>query len=372
MTASTPLATRDAALSRRILTTLALVVALDTAFVAVVGLLLAPWLAPLGATVAVALGVQSVPAFVRAAVAAAPVVALFLWLQLRYTRRQTIAAVGARVVGDDEFTDLRGRVTRLCSQGDLTPPTLAVAETPVPNSFTVSGPRESVLVVSTGLLGSLSDEELDAVIAHELAHVKNRDATVMTLATFLPAVTSGEFSPLEALTPRGRSRGAAVAVLGVVAVVLFGLSAAGVGGGLDSLSGLALVVLFSLLFGGIVLGALTAPVASLSGRLSRSREFAADRAAALLTGNPAAVAAAIRRLDAAVSDAPDRDLRRSAGVRVLCFLPHGFATGGADDAEEFSLAVETHPATTERVARLRELAGELERSRDRTGRSDDR
>ncbi|WP_224448472.1 M48 family metalloprotease [Haloprofundus salilacus] len=360
MTARAPLATRDAALTRRILMTLALVVALDAAFVAVVGFLLAPWLAPLGATAAALLGVRSVPPLVRAVVVAVPVVALFLWLQLRYTRRQTLAAANARVVDEEEYTDLRGRVTRLCSQANLPPPTLAVAETPVPNSFTVGGLRESVLVVSTGLLESLSEEELDAVIAHELAHVKNRDATVMTLATFLPAVTSGEFSLLEGLTPRGWSRGATFAALAVVAAILFGLSTADVGS-LGSLSGLVLVALFSLLFGGIVLGALTAPVVSLAGRLSRSREFAADGAAALLTGNPAAVAAAIRRLNSAVPVAPDRDLRRSAGIRGLCFLPHGFETGDDDGGSEgFSLTVETHPAATERVARLRKLARELE------------
>ncbi|WP_224267866.1 M48 family metalloprotease [Haloprofundus salinisoli] len=363
MTRRGSLATRDSELTRRILTTLVLLVALDAAFVAVVGFLLAPWLTPLAAAVAATLGIQSVPPLVRAVAAAVPAVALFLWLQLRYTRRQTLAAADAHLVGDGEYVDPRGRVTRLCSQADLTPPTLAVAETSVPNSFTVGGLRESVLVVSTGLLESLSDEELDAVLAHELAHVKNRDATVMTLATFLPAVTSGEFSLLDGVTPRGWSRGATVAVLGVAAAVLFGLSTAGVAGGLGSLSGLALVALFSLLFGGIVLGVLTAPVVSLAGRLSRSREFAADRAAALMTGNPAAVAAAIRRLDSAVSASPDRDLRRSAGVRGLCFLPHGFETGDVD-SEGFSLAVETHPAATERVARLRELAGELERGDD--------
>ncbi|KTG08830.1 hypothetical protein AUR64_13505 [Haloprofundus marisrubri] len=358
MTTRTPLATRDSELTRRILTTLALVVALDAMLVAVVGFLLAPWLAPFGDAVAAALGVASLPSSVRAVAVAVPVVSLFLWLQLRYTRRQTLTAVDARVVADDEYTDLRGRVTRLSSQADLTPPALAVAETSVPNSFTVGGLRESVLVVSMGLLETLSDEELDAVLAHELAHVKNHDATVMTLATFLPAVTSGQFSLLDAVTPRGVSRGATTVALGVVAAVLFGLSAA-VGGALDSLSGLVLVVLFSLLFGGIVLGVVTTPVVSLAGRLSRSREFAADRAAALSTGNPAAVAAAIRRLDSAVPVAPNRDLRRSAGVRGLCFLPHGFETD-RDEADGFSVTVETHPAATERVARLRELAGELE------------
>jgi heat shock protein HtpX len=302
------------------------------------------------------------------ALVAVATVALAL-IQLKYTRREALEAADARGVSSGEYSDLRSRLQRLAQTAEMTPPDLAVAETETANCFTVGDVRGGTVVVSTGLLDALSDEELDAVLAHELAHLRNRDAAVMTLATFLPALANDDYSLF-----RDRSDSARTVALGLAAIVGYAASTALVAAppfSVASVLAFGAFVAFSVLFGGVALGLLALPVAILSGHLSRYREFAADRAGALLAGNPAAMASALEKLDAGASSRPTVDVRAS-GVRELCFLPHGILrgedeSGGKDGSESevgigddplagLPLDVATHPATEERIARLRELA----------------
>ncbi|MWG33002.1 M48 family metalloprotease [Halomarina oriensis] len=325
--------------------TLAAVLVVDTLAVAVLALLVRPWLAPLGGMLGDALGVSAPPAVAWLAFGL-PALAAFLWVQLRYTRRETLDAVDAEVVGPREHPDLHARITRLAAQADVAVPAVAVAETEMANSFAVGGTRDATVVVSTGLLERLDDAQLDAVLAHELAHVKNRDATVMTLATFLPAVARGEYSLLDAVTPRGVPT--SVSFLAIVAVLGGGaLAAAATGAPGGSLAGAVVLTLFVVLFGGVLLGLAAAPVVYLGERLAHDREFAADRAGALAVGSPAALAGALRALDTDGEPAADA---RSLAVSGLCLLPHGF--GGA--------ATATHPSTADRIERLKLLNTDFE------------
>jgi heat shock protein HtpX len=351
--------TRDGTLTRPILATLLLVLVVDLVFVTVLAFLLTPWLSPVRALV----GLPVWPAIV------VPALAVLVWTQLRYTRRQTLADVGAREVTESEYPKLHARVRRLAAQAHVTEPAVAVTDSDVPNSFTVGGPREAVVVVSEGLLSALDDQQLDAVLAHELAHVKNRDAIVMTLATFLPALIDDDYSLSGDLFGS-----ASVAFwLGVVAVLYF-LAAPVVDArpfGPEYTAVFVGMVGFSVLFGSVALGVLSAPVVVLARRLSRYREFAADRAGALLCGDPTALASALRDLDRSVrvaeseaeSDTPTRDSDPEwhpvgDGVRGLCLLPYGFeAPGRSDDAEPRS-----HPPTEQRIDRLGDLLAELERA----------
>ena len=339
--------TRETDLTARIATTLAVVLALDALFVATVASLLRPWFAPLVPESAPLVGLLALLVPATAAVA---------WAQLRYTRTETLAETDARVVDATERPDLHARLRRLAQSADLAVPRLAVADTDVPNCFTVGGVSEATVVVSTGLLETLSEEELDAVLAHELAHVRNRDATVMTLATFLPALASKEYS----LFSVGSSalRGVALVVAGIVGYAASTTVTGVAPFTVASLVAFAGFVAFTVLFGGVALGALATPVVYLAAALSRDREFVADRAGALITGKPAAMAGALERLDEAVPERPDSDAR-VGGVRELCFLPHGL-TGADEDPEGATvpLSVETHPPTEERIARLRRLAAE--------------
>jgi len=134
-----------------------------------------------------------------------------------------------------------------------------------------------------------------------------------------------------------------------------------------SLLAFAGFVAFTVVFGGAALGVLAIPAIVLAGRLSHLREFAADRAGALLAGDPAAMASALETLDSEAPERPTEDVRAS-GTRELCLLPHGIADRNSDgkkgeaDREDplagLPLDVETHPPTDERVARLRDLAAE--------------
>ncbi|WP_128478863.1 M48 family metalloprotease [Halorussus pelagicus] len=342
-------------LTHRIALTLALVLAADAAFVAVLAYLFRPWLVAV-----VGAGSASWLALVALV---APATLALAWAQLRYTRREALAAADARPVSETEYPDLHARVRRLAQTAGVTPPRVAVAETDVANSFTVGDLRDGTVVVSTGLLDALSESELDAVLAHELAHLQNRDAAVMTLATFLPALANDDYSFVADAPGPVRSL-----ALGVAAIAGYAASTALVGAppfSVASLVAFAGFVGFTVLFGGVALGLLALPVAVLSGYLSRYREFAADRAGALTAGDPAAMASALETLDADAPAHPTEDARAS-GVRELCFLPHGVVAPEESDGEDATedplsglpIEVPTHPATAERVARLRDLAGE--------------
>ncbi len=365
---------RTLGLSSRIALTLALVLAADAAFVAVLAYLFRPWLAVLAGDFAALGGVAESGSgpfgagWLALAALVAPATLALAWAQLKYTRREALAAADARPVSDDERPDLHARVRRLAQTAGVSPPRVALAETDVANSFTVGDLRGGTVVVSTGLLDRLSDDEVDAVLAHELAHLQNRDAAVMTLATFLPALANDDYSlfseaagPLKSLA------------LGVAALVGYAASTALVGApvfSVESLLAFGGFAVFTALFGGVALGLLALPVAVLSGRLSRYREFAADRAGALTAGDPAAMASALATLDADAPATPTEDVRAHS-VRELCFLPHGIVargesgdgTTGQSSATDDPLAglpveVPTHPPTAERIARLRDLAAE--------------
>ncbi len=340
-------------LTRPILLTLTAVLAIDVAFVTLLAFLARPWLAAPADALDLPVGVPTLMVLL-----ATTALVVLVLLQFRYTRREALAEVDAAVVDETERPELHDRLGRLVRQIDVKQPQVAVADTEVPNSFTVGGPDNAVVVVSEGLIETLPDEELDAVLAHELAHIKNLDAAVMTLASFLPALTS-ERSVLAEVAGDGARLGAWVAA----AVVLYPLGAAAIPAPLGSAE--YTVVFLALLgatavLGSVALGLLSAPVLVLSRRLSRFREFTADRAGALTVGDATAMAGALRRLDDSV-DVPRRDHRSvtgTHGVRGLCFMPYGLEDTPADD--EFRIEWRSHPSVEERIDRLTEVAAEIE------------
>jgi heat shock protein HtpX len=336
---------RDRRLRLRMALTLAAVLAVDAVFAVVVASLLYPWLSALqGALAAAGLALPQ-PLWWTLVVGTG--LALVAWAHYGYARSQLLAAVDAAPADAESHPDVHGRLTRLAATIDLEPPDLAVADTDVPNSLAVGRPGDATVVVSEGLLDRLDDDQLDSVLAHELSHVSNRDAAVMTLASFLPAMAADQYNPLTGKRPA--AVGAALVALHAVGAMLLGPV-----GGLASVAGAALLVLFTLLFGGVALGLLAAPVLMLARRLSRDREFVADAAAARISGAPAALATALQELAGEDHDPPDEDVRATPdGVRGMCLLPYGF-DGERDDWA----ATRSHPPVEDRVARLREFVGE--------------
>ncbi|NHN48852.1 M48 family metalloprotease [Halostella sp. JP-L12] len=361
---------RDRGLLVRMAATLAAVLTLDALLAVALAALLWPWLSPVGDAVAAATGI---PSSLARGVVAVPAALSLLAAQVAYTRSRLLATVDADATEGPRL-DLDGRVRRLAAQIGMEPPAVAVARTDVPNSLAVGGVGDATVVVSEGLLDRLGDDQIDAVLAHELAHVRNRDAAVLTVASFLPALVADEFRPVSALRARlGRGGEALLAVAALSLVVAVGprvVDASGPG----YVATVVALALFTAAFGGVLLGLVASPVVLLSRNLSRYREFAADRAAAAATGDPAALATALREVDDAAPDPVAGDLRAESAVGGLSLLPHGFGeksaerdgpggdgqrapeevTGPTDSG--FVVRTRSHPPTEERIERLRELA----------------
>ena len=117
------------------------------------------------------------------------VMGAFVGAQFLFSDTLALKGMGAHEVEESEYPDLYRSVRRLSRQADLPMPTVAVADSDVPNAFATGRSQKSATVcVTTGLLSALDDDELDGVLAHELAHIKNRDVAVMTIASFLSTI----------------------------------------------------------------------------------------------------------------------------------------------------------------------------------------
>jgi len=345
----------DRGLATRMAAALAVAVVANALFVGVVLTLAAPWLGAAVRGVARSAGVPGSVAALWWLPLAAALVAASVWAQLRYVRTETLAAVDADPAAPETHPDLDRRVTRLAAQASVPAPECYVVDSETPNSFALDGAGPPAVVVSTGLLATLDGDRLDAVLAHELAHLQHRDATVMTLASFLPALTGDRYSPLDHLGPWARSRAVwsvALAALYVVGAVATGANPFAPGYTLGFAGGL----LAAVVVGGVALGVFAVATTVAARRLSQYREFAADRGAGRLTGDPAALADALGTLDDETAATPTVDKRLAYDeVRGLCLLPTGFGTDEPADPDEFHVETRSHPPTEERVARLRDL-----------------
>lgn len=245
-----------------------------------------------------------------------------LGVQFFFSDRLALWSVGAKVVTPEQAPELHAMVERLAQMADLPKPKVAVADTTVPNAFaTGRNPQNAVVAVTRGLMSSLNREELEGVIAHELAHIRNRDVMVMTLASFF-AVVAQMIMRMMFFTGAGRQRG-------------------GGGGG-----AIILVWVASLLVWVISYFLIRA--------LSRYREFAADRGAALITGSPQALMSALMKISGVMQRVPKQDLREVSDMNAFFIIPA--ATGGGGFSELFS----THPSLDRRLDNLRQLQRQME------------
>ncbi|WP_255193996.1 M48 family metalloprotease [Natronobeatus ordinarius] len=269
-----------------------------------------------------------------------------LAVQYRYGPTAVLDSVGARRVSETEYRELHARVTRLAAQADAPTPDVAVIDTELPNAFAVGTAESGTVVVSTGLLELLSDAELEAVLAHEVAHLKNRDASLMTVAWLLPTLTYY----------------LAIAAFYVLYGLfrLLGAGAGGSSGGSRDGRGIAVVVVVI-----VVCAVLTLTVSAmfwvgsvlLYQVLSRQREYAADQAAAKLTGSPGALASALEKIDETMPEVPDEDLRKyDGGAEALYLAPLESRAFGSKELISTDIFPNTHPPTEARIERLRELA----------------
>jgi heat shock protein HtpX len=230
---------------------------------------------------------------------------------------------------------VHGIVDRLCALADMPKPRVAIARSPMPNAFaTGRNAKKAVLCVTTSLMdGRLDDRELEGVIAHEMSHVAHKDVAVMTIASFLGIIAG--------LLVRFAFYGE-----------LFG--GGGGRGGNNNNNGGGAIVLLVMLAVGIVVYAVSFLLIRL---LSRYRELAADRAGALLTGQPSALASALTKVSGDIARIPQKDLRKAEPLNAFYFAPALSGKAGASLANLFS----THPSLDRRLRQLSEISEQLAR-----------
>ncbi|MEU7746913.1 zinc metalloprotease HtpX [Nonomuraea sp. NPDC049158] len=238
--------------------------------------------------------------------------------------RIALFAMHGREVSPQEAPELHGMVDRLCAMADMPKPRVAIADSDVPNAFaTGRNQNNSVLCVTTGILRRLEPQELEGVLAHELSHVAHRDVAVMTIASFL-GIVAGLMTRFALYTGLGRSR--------------------------DNNGGVPIGLIIMLV--SIVVYAISF---LLTRALSRYRELAADRAGALLTQRPSALASALTKVTGDMARIPSQDLREAAPFNAFYFAPA--LAKGTSIATLFS----THPPLERRLEQLARISAQLGR-----------
>ena len=240
-----------------------------------------------------------------------------------------LAASGAKIVSPDEAPDLHAMVDRLCAMADLPKPRVAVVPIDVPNAFaTGRSPKHAAVAVTEGLWRRLDPKEVEAVLAHELSHIANRDVLIMTVASF--------FAMLAAMLTR------------------FGLYAGMFGGGYGNRdSNNNQVPVWLIVFAVSVITYALSYI--LIRTISRYREYSADRGSALITGAPENLMSALQKIASDLTRIPQRDLREVAGMNAFFIVPTNWR---AQVGELFM----DHPPLEKRLAALSQIAREMGRA----------
>ena len=241
-----------------------------------------------------------------------------------------LMTTGAKVVSPEEEPRLHATIERLAAMADLPKPKkIAIMDTHVPNAFaTGRNPKNAVVAVTRGLLSRLNEKEIEAVLAHELSHVRNRDVMVLTWASII------------------------VIMAGFMMQMMFWMSLfGGFGGRGRQSSGQAALIMMAVYVGTIVVY-FVAQLLIMA--LSRYREFAADRGGAILTGAPMQLASALGKISNDMYRIPEKDMRQVEHASAFFIIP---ALKGNTFAKLFS----SHPPVDKRIERLRNMQRQMER-----------
>jgi heat shock protein HtpX len=246
------------------------------------------------------------------------------FLQYFTSARIALAASRAKIVERDEAPEFHDLVERLCAMADLPKPRLAVIPSDVPNAFaTGRNPKNSVVAVTDGLWRRLSKPEIEGVVAHELSHIANRDVAIMTISSFFAMVAAllmrmGLWGGMFGGGDRDRGGPPIWLIMFVVSMVTYVIS-------------YVLILL-----------------------ISRYREYAADRGAAIITGAPENLMSALQRISSEIVHIPQRDLREVQGMNAFFIVPTNVRSS-------FAELFMTHPPLEKRLARLAEISREMGR-----------
>lgn len=251
------------------------------------------------------------------------------WYQWYASDKVAMRAMHAREVTPEEAPELHGMIDRLCALADMPKPRVGIADMKLPNAFaTGRSPERSVVCVTTGILGLLTADEMEAVLAHELSHVAHRDVLVMTIASTAGIVAG--------MLTRGAQYGAFF------------------GGGRRSNNNNGVPVWLLVLVVSLVVYAISFLLTRL---LSRYRELCADRSGAYLTLKPQALATALQKLSGGMNSVPQQDLRQASTMNAFFIAP-------AIRGVSFSQLTSTHPSLEQRLEQLAKIQAELGRPVD--------
>jgi heat shock protein HtpX len=253
------------------------------------------------------------------------IAAALIFSQYYFSDKIAMFSMHAKEVTPEQEPKLHQIVDRLCLLADMKKPRVGVAEMDIPNAFaTGRSPSHAVICATRGLMNRLSDEELEAVLAHELSHVAHRDVAIMTIASgvgMLAGLVSRIALWSTVLGGGGRGKNAQQLVLLELATFLISI----------------VIYIISFL---------------LTMALSRYRELAADRSGAILIGKPSVLASALVHITGDMGKIPRTDLRKAEGMNAFFFAP---ALAGKTAASLFS----THPSLEVRLDQLNKLEREL-------------
>jgi heat shock protein HtpX len=241
-------------------------------------------------------------------------------VQYFFSDKLVLWSTGARILEKDEYPELHQTVEKLCREADLPLPRIAIMQSPVPNAFaTGRSPKHAVVACTDSIMRLLNKDELEAVLAHELSHVKNRDILTMTMASFIAMIASmimQSFFFSAMFGGRNREGSGGTIIIWIVSIVVYAVS--------------TLLIL----------------------ALSRYREFAADRGSALITKNPKALMSALSKISGRMDTVPSEAKAKVEAANAFFIIP-------AISGRSFMELLSTHPPLEKRIANLEKIEAEM-------------